>query len=382
MSDYNFRSYNQPRRRGPFSYFLVALIGAIIGGLLTAYIAPNFLYGKIIPVPDVFVVEETKVDNRPEIEINPSDDISTVSSVAKKNMKSVVGITTVVRQREWIWETLQEGVGSGLIVDEKGYILTNSHVIGDGKAESINVLLENGEAIEGKVLWFDKGLDLAVVKVEHDNLDAVELGDSDKLEVGELAVAIGNPLGLDFQRSVTSGVISGLNRSIRVSKYDVIEDLIQTDASINPGNSGGPLLNSKGQVIGVNTAKIRSGEGLGFSIPINTVKPIISQIIETGTFNKVYIGATFIDLELYERHIGKEIDVENGIVTLEITPNSPAAYAGLKSEDIIIDIDGVKIHSTSGFKKVMYTYKEGDTAKIKVLRNGKVLDLDLKFKYE
>ncbi len=175
-----------------------------------------------------------------EIEINPADDITTVSAVAKKSMGSVVGITTVVIQRELLWERPQEGVGSGVIVDSNGYILTNSHVIGDGKAKSINVLFENGDKVEGRVLWYDPALDLAVVKADVRNVQAADLGDSDSLEVGELAIAIGNPLGLDFQRSVTSGVISGLHRSIRVDQFNIIEDLIQTDASINPGNSGGP----------------------------------------------------------------------------------------------------------------------------------------------
>ena len=137
-----------------------------------------------------------------EIEINPTDDITTVSAVAKKSMGSVVGITTVVMQRELLWERPQEGVGSGVIVDSNGYILTNSHVIGDGKAKSINVLFENGDKVEGRVLWYDPALDLAVVKADVRNVQAADLGDSDNLEVGELAIAIGNPLGLDFQRSV------------------------------------------------------------------------------------------------------------------------------------------------------------------------------------
>lgn len=379
MSDYNFRSYNEPKRKGKMSYFIVAIIGAVIGGLITAYIAPNYLYGKIIPIPEMYVREEQITVPKEEINITTSDDVSIVSAVAKKNMKSVVGITTLVKQKEWIWETLQEGVGSGVIIDEEGYILTNSHVIGDGKAEQINILLEDGTTVEGVVLWFDKSLDLAVVKAEAKNLEAAKMGDSDNLEVGEPAIAIGNPLGLDFQRSVTSGVISGLNRSIRVSQYDVIENLIQTDASINPGNSGGPLLNSKGEVIGINTAKIQSGEGLGFSIPINTVKPIVEQVIETGTFNKVQIGATFAEKELYERYIGRDLEIKSGIVTIEVIPNSPANRAGLKSEDILVELDGHEITSTSNFKKLLYNYREGDTVKAKVIRKGQEKELEIKF---
>ena len=229
--------YERPqKKRNIFSYFIVALIAAIIGGIVSAYIAPTYLYGKLIPIPNVYNGEISKTGEK--INITPKEDISAVEAVAKKAMSSVVGITTVQVQRELFWEREIPGVGSGIIVNPNGYILTNSHVVGDGKAKDINVLFENGDKMPGKVLWHDAALDLAIVKVKASGLAAADLGDSESLQVGQLAVAIGNPLGLDFQRTVTSGVISGLNRSIRVDQYNVIEDLIQTDASINPGNSG------------------------------------------------------------------------------------------------------------------------------------------------
>src|SRR5690606_27233341 len=193
--------------------------------------------------------------------------------------------------------------------------------------------------------------DLAVVKVDARNLDAADLGNSDLLEVGELAVAIGNPLGLDFQRSVTSGVISGLHRSIQVDEYNVIEDLIQTDASINPGNSGGPLLNAKGEVIGINTAKIKSGEGVGFSIQINLVKQILEEVIKEGSFKNVYIGFTGTEVEVYERQFGVDLKVDNGVIVIEIAPGSPAAKAGLKPMDIILEIDNEPIESMTNLRK-------------------------------
>ena len=201
---YNYQSYNRPpKKRGTLSYIVVSLISAIIGGIISSYIAPAYLYGKYLPMPNFYGGQGgNRVVN--EITIIPDEDINTVSAVAKKAMGSVVGITTVVVTRDWFWEREQEGVGSGVIVDPNGYILTNSHVIGDGKARSINVLFENGDTARGEVLWYDSLLDLAIVKAEGRNLQAAELGDSDALEVGELAIAIGNPLGLDFQRSVTS----------------------------------------------------------------------------------------------------------------------------------------------------------------------------------
>jgi len=204
-----------PKRRGFFSYFIVALIGAVIGGLITAYIAPTYLYGKLIPVPNIYQQKSTNGTIQ-KINITPTDDIQAVEAVAKKAVSSVVGITTVQIQRQFIWEQEVEGIGSGVIIDSNGYILTNSHVIADGAAKSINVLFENGDTLPGKVLWNDSTLDLAILKVDATNLPEADLGDSDSLEVGQLAVAIGNPLGLDFQRTVTAGVISGLNRSIKI----------------------------------------------------------------------------------------------------------------------------------------------------------------------
>lgn len=359
-----------PKKRGNFfSYFLVALIAAIIGGVIASYIAPTYLYGKVLPTPDIY--KDGVQNSKQEININTKNNISAVTAVAKKSVSSVVGITTVEVVRDFFWEREVEGVGSGVIVDSNGYILTNSHVIGDGKARQITVLFENGDKKTGKVLWFDPALDLAVVKVEEKGLPVAELGDSDKLQVGQLAVAIGNPLGLDFQRTVTSGVISGLNRSIKVDSTNIIEDLIQTDASINPGNSGGPLLNERGEVIGINTAKIQTGEGLGFAIPINSVKPILEQVIKEGSFNTVMIGIQGLEVERYESALGVELNVDKGVIILEIVPNSPADKSGLRSGDIIVSIDDNEIENMNQLKKILYKYKKGQKAKLNIIRDGK-----------
>ena len=379
---YYYHTYTRPpkKKRGFFSYVLVALISAIIGGIISAYIAPTYLYGKILPTPEIF--QNLAGDNQRinQVYITPNDEMTSVTAVAKKAIGSVVGITTVVVTRDWIWERAEEGVGSGVIVDKNGYILTNSHVIGDGRARSINVLFENGDTVEGQVLWYDAVLDLAIVKAEGRNLQAAEFGDSDNLVVGELAVAIGNPLGLDFQRSVTSGVISGLHRSIRVDDYNVIEDLIQTDASINPGNSGGPLLNSAGEVIGINTAKIKTGEGLGFAIPINLVKPIVEEVIETSEFTNVYIGFNGRQVGVYERQVGVDLDVDYGVVVLEVIPGSSAAEAGLKPLDVIVAIDNKPVETMAGLRKILYKYRLGDRASLRIIRNGQEMDVDIIFK--
>ncbi|GFN37150.1 serine protease HtrA [Tepidimicrobium xylanilyticum] len=342
-----------PRRRGVFSYFIVALIGAIIGGVISVYIAPNYLYGKIIPMPEIYQNREVPINQGQQINITPIDDITTVEAVAKKAMSFVVGITTVQVQREFFWAREVSGVGSGVIVDPNGYILTNSHVVADGDVKQINVLFENGDTLPGQVLWNDAALDLAIVKVEAMGLPTADLGNSDSLEVGQLAVAIGNPLGLDFQRTVTAGVISGLDRTIRTSQYSVLEGLIQTDASINRGNSGGPLLNSKGEVIGINTVKIGTqvGEGLGFAIPINVAKPIIKEVVEKGDFKAVYLGIAATEVERYEREWGVDLSIDKGIIIIEISPNTPADKAGLRPGDIITHIDNQELQSMNQLKK-------------------------------
>jgi S1-C subfamily serine protease len=356
------------------SYFAVALIASIIGGLASAYVGPKYLYGNILPSPN-----EQQYQTSQTMNITTGDDINTVSAVAKKAMSSVVGITTIEIQRYAFSEREVEGVGSGVIVDSNGYILTNSHVVGDGNAKEITVLFENGDEKSGKVLWNDVALDLAIVKVEATGLPVATLGDSDKLEVGEIAVAIGNPLGLEFQRTVTSGIISGLHRSIRVDENNIIEDLIQTDASINPGNSGGPLLNSKGDVIGINTAKIKTGEGLGFSIPINIVKPIIQQVIKEGTYKTVFIGITGVEVSAYERQLGINLSVDNGVIVIEVTADSPASKAGLRNGDVIVKIDDQKVENMNQLKKTLYKYNQGDKATLEIIRDGEEKKIEVEF---
>ena len=380
MSDYNYYSYNNksPKNKGFGSYVIVALLSALIGGIISSYIAPTYLYGKLLPMPQIYNnMESTVIPN--QINITPSDNISAVTAVSRKSISSVVGITTLQVQRDLFFlEREVEGVGSGVVVDPNGYILTNSHVIGDGKVKRINVLFENGDKLEGRVLWNDSILDLAIVKVEARGLPVADLGDSDKIEVGELAVAIGNPLGLDFQRTVTSGIISGLHRSIQV-EAGVMEDLIQTDASINPGNSGGPLLNSNGDVIGINTAKIRTGEGIGFAIPINIVKPIVSQVIKEGTFDNVYIGFKGTEVERYERELNVDLNTDKGVVIIEILPNSPAQNANLQPIDIIKQIDDQSIETMAQLRKTLYKYKVGDKATLTINRNGEQIKVEITF---
>ena len=359
------------KRKRILSYIAIAVISSLIGGFISPFMVLKYMDGKgmLNNSNETFNIESI---------LEKNENGNNVALVAQSAMDSVVGITTVSIQHFGFFQQEVDGVGSGVIVDSNGYILTNAHVINNGETKNIKVLFNNGDEKEAKVLWYDSLLDLAILKVNASGLPVAKLGDSDDLLIGETVVAIGNPLGLEFQSTVTSGIISGLHRSITVDG-NVIDDLIQTDASINPGNSGGPLLNVKGEVIGINTAKITTGEGLGFAIPINTIKPVIEQIVKTGDYKAVYIGISGVEVELYERQLGVDLAADEGIVILQVANNSPADRAGLMNGDVIIKIDDKKIEAMSQLKKTLLNYKKGDKAKVTILRNGSEKTLEIQF---
>ena len=372
----NKKSNKKKKKKSKFrgsltSYIILALVASIIGGLASDFIAPK-LYGNLLPYPG-------GTGSNGAVTINTTDDIGVVSAVAKKTISSVVGITTLETQQFLFEERDVEGVGSGVIINSDGYILTNSHVIADGNAKEIKVLLYDGTTLDGKVLWSDRALDLAVVKVNGSNLPSADLGNSEDLEIGEVAIAIGNPLGLEFQRSVTSGIISGLNRAVRVDQNTIMDNLIQTDASINRGNSGGPLLNSKGEVIGINTAKINSAEGLGFSIPINIAKPIVEEVIKTGKYETVSLGIGGYDVAQYQASLGIDLGVEDGVIVIESYEDTPAHDAGIMNGDIIVKVDDKEIESMQALKKVLYGYKSGDTVELTIIRNKEEMKVPVTF---
>lgn len=368
----------QSRRKAFFRTTAICLISALLGGICGGYITA----GQVRPETN----DETNVplESNKDVNINLNEGMYFAEAVAGKSQDTVVGITSDVEKQvnTFFGPQVQKGqsMGSGFIIDSNGYIVTNAHVIGDGEYKNITVSLADGSTEPGEVLWYDSAIDLAIVKINKTGLHAAEIGDSDELAVGQPVVAIGNPMTLDLERTVTQGIISGLNRSIALDDGSVMEPLIQTDASINSGNSGGPLLNAKGQVIGINTAKMSSAEGLGFSIPINTAKPILEQIIKTGKFSTVYLGITGVDVETYEKALGVDIKAEYGVVVVEATKDSPAYEAGLQNGDVITAIDGEKVESMVSLKKKLYSYKEGDKASLTISRNGeeKTIEVILK----
>jgi serine protease Do len=350
------------------SIIAMVLIFSFAGGFGGVYFG-NQLFGE----------GNTGASTNGAITINSNDSINTIPAVVAKNIKSVVGITTTATNGNQFMQEDVSGVGSGVIVHEDGYILTNAHVVADGEAKEIKVLFEDDEMLNGEVIWVDSLIDLAVVKVEKSGLPAVVLGDSDELIVGEIAVAIGNPLGLEFERSVTSGIISGLNRTVKVDQSNIIDYLIQTDASINPGNSGGPLLNAKGEVIAINTAKVKTAEGLGFAIPINQVKAVVKEIIETGTFQSVYMGITGVRVQDYEQRLGIKLNPSEGIIIIEVEENSAADKAGIITGDVIQGINDYEVTNMGQLKRNLYQFNQRDTASIKIIRSGVEKNIEIEF---
>jgi serine protease Do len=262
----------------------------------------------------------------------------------------------------------QTGEGSGVIVDAKGYILTNYHVVGE--ADKITVRLYDGREFKATIRGTDPKTDLAVVHVEAESLPVAVLGDSDKLQVGEWAIAIGSPFGL--RETVTVGVISAKGRSgLGTATY---EDFIQTDASINPGNSGGPLVNIEGEVIGVNAMIIQPGQGIGFAIPMNLARTIMSDLITQGKVTRPWVGIGLQDLteDLVQSFNLKE---KEGALVNQVFEGSPAEKAALKAGDIVIEVDGVKVKTSQDLVKEVLKKKVGQNIRLGIIRDGKKLEV-------
>ena len=308
-----------------------------------------------------------------------NNSVSTENAVAKKSLDSVVGITTVgVQENMFFQGRVVEGVGSGVVVSQDGYILTNAHVVQDGKAEKIEVLLTNGKKSSAKLLWYDTTLDLAVIKTDMTGLKPVEMGDSDKVQIGDKAIAIGNPLGLDLQSTLTSGYISGKDRTITLQNGLQMDGLMQTDAAINSGNSGGGLFDQEGKLIGINTAKA-SAEGIGFTIPINVAKTIVDNIVSGGSFEGVKLGISGVDVKTFQQSTGQKLSIDNGIYVVEVVRGSSAQKAGVTRGDIITKVNGKEINTMSSLKKALLEVRPQQKGKITVYRDGNTKDLDIEF---
>lgn len=344
----------KPKRWGKAAIALALAVGLAFGSAF-GFIADNIMddmSGKNV----VYANEAGKYNYTIDKTVSP------VVPIAKKVSPSIVAIRIKKNVRDFFGFTYQsEGTGSGIIIDGEGHIATNNHVV-EGSNDLI-VVLQDGRELPAKVVGRDAQTDLAVIKVEEKGLPYAELGDSSTLEVGELAVAIGSPMGIDYAGSVTAGIISGLNRKIYVGDRNMT--LIQTDAAINPGNSGGALVNSEGKVIGINTIKLVESqvEGMGFAIPINEAKPIIQQLIENKKVSRPYMGITGSTID---EKTAKQYNVPQGVLVREVVPGSGADKAGIVRGDIITKIDDKKIDTIDQLVELIRSHKVGDILKVEI----------------
>lgn len=371
--------------------------GQFVTGVVVASLVCGTMIGVGIGITKPFAVSKVNAAEANNLDgseafsfdkLNSNDDINyqqvqyvpdmTTVEIQKKVSPSIVYIESTVVSKDYfnrLFETT--GSGSGIIykkTDNKYYITTNNHVI-EG-ANKITITFEGGQIVEAKLVGGDEQNDLAVLEVNisdlsdetKNNISVAEFGDSDKLEVGEPAIAIGNPLGAEFENSVTEGIISALNR--QVPAYDENLKVIQTDAAINPGNSGGALLNSKGQVIGINSVKISvtGVEGMGFAIPSNTAIPIFEDLIVNGSVQKAQLGIMGKDVT---QDIGNIYTLPIGVYVAEVVEGGPAQKAGIVATDIITDFNDEKIFSMKQLSELIKKSKVGDSVTIRLVRDGK-----------
>ncbi|WP_424945280.1 S1C family serine protease [Caldanaerobacter subterraneus] len=373
------------RRKLIASFVAVALIAAIIGGGVTGAVMKY--YGAQNDASTQVVTRYLPLDTTSSDE---SGILNLIPNIYKIVSPAVVEIDTSTAYRSgYKTEYVPKGSGSGFIISTDGYIVTNNHVI-EG-ASKITVKLLDGRSADAKLIGKDPRTDLAVLKINLPNLPVVKLGDSSKLQPGELAIAIGNPLGDSFAGTVTAGIISGLNRNLQ-SDYGPVK-LIQTDAAINPGNSGGPLVNSKAEVIGITSVKLTSigpsiqdpfglfqgqstpVEGMGFAIPINEAKPIIEQLIKHGYVERPMMG---IGAQTITPQDAAQYNLPVGVYVVQVQPGSGAEKAGIQPGDVIIKADGKQIKSFEDLQSVINSHKVGDVINVTIWRNGRTFTVPVK----
>lgn len=380
-----------PRRGGFWKYLFVALVFMLIGAFGVHYIMP--VAGDINNRNGTDIIDGT-LDEKPDPEkdtkeaetaslpsLGAKGDLfiksdNPVVEIAEKTGPAIVGITNkaTVTETDPFWgrtiERGYEGYGSGIIVSEDGYIVTNEHVVDN--ANELIVILKDGKEVQAKLIGKDAATDVAVIKIEEPDLVVARIGNSDQVRQGELAIAIGNPLGHTLAGTVTVGVISAVDRQIVYGQHQFT--LIQTDAAINHGNSGGALVNSKGEVIGMNTLKTQA-EGLGFAIPTNVFMPIAEQLIEKGNIERPGIGVMI--REVTEELI-RDYGFPKGVAVEDIAPNSAADIAGLLPKDIIIGIEDITVETVDALKDEINKYKVGNIVKFTIWRNEKTFVIPIK----
>ena len=373
VKDSNDNSKNKKvKKKSGFKRGIALIAGAVIVAILGGAIGAGGVYCAFknsIPV--------STLENNSNTSVNPpsfkgEDGALTVPQVVEKVTPAVVGVSTKSLVRDQFFNVKeQEGLGSGFIINEEGYVVTNYHVING--AQEVKVIFSDGKEVNAKVINYDPERDIAVIKITDDvKMPGIaELGDSSTVKAGEEVIAIGNPLGKEFSSTVTKGIVSSPNRKMKTENGNVL-DYIQTDAAINPGNSGGPLINSKGEVIGINTAK-KVGEdieGIGFAIPINEVKTRLGSL--SKPILKLGITARTVTPEL-----AKENKLEEGVYVVGVQEFSPAEKAGLKIGDLIVEFGGKRVKTLEELNQVKSQYNDGDSVPVEIIRDGKKVNLNL-----
>ncbi len=354
-----------------FIAFILVIIVVLIASLIRLYLRIDVKNSN-----ESLKVERTTKEIQTEVSKE-----KTIEEIIEEVNLSVVGISKIKEIGSSIFTEKgieKLGLGTGVIATTNGYIVTNRHVSGD-KFSNCYVTLENGSTYDAKVVWADETLDLSIVKINLTGLKPAKFGNSNSVKAGEPVYAIGNPIGYEFERTVTSGIISAKSRTIKFiedNKEILMSDLIQTDATINPGNSGGPLINQKGEVIGINSLKIETAEGIGFAVPVNVIKPIIEKFASTGNFEEPYIGVSGYDKNIIP-YINKDLKLDSGVYIENVEPNSPAYEVGLLKGDIILKIDDKPIYTMNDIKEYIYTKTPGETIKMEYKRGNNTNTLKL-----
>ncbi len=380
-----------------FPIILTAVIAGIIGALMVV-VAVKFtgfgpaLVGQVPPEPVPQPQQQIQIEQQsmtPARSLSLNEYEKATIDVVKRVSPMVAMITTTTVVEDFDFFTGPElrniqGLGTGVVYRSDGYLLTNNHVISGLKgaaADQILVVLGDGKSYPAKVIGADPQTDLAVLKIDHKNLPVPQWANSDKVQEGQAAIAIGNPLDKKFQNTVTVGVVSAKGRTVEISADAVLRNMLQTDASINLGNSGGPLLDSSGRIIGINTAIAAKSQGIGFAIPSNTAKTVADQLIAKGYVSRPGLGIGYIivtpeNVKALEYRLQRNLPTENGVLIVRVIKNAPAHLEGLLPGDIIIKINGQTM-GTEDFREVIGKYKIGTKLKLEYYRGSELRETTL-----
>ncbi|GIM45847.1 putative serine protease YyxA [Collibacillus ludicampi] len=374
----------RPKRQSPLKWFALIVVSALVGSGTTLALVPTMIKSNWINIPSATAPALDKPVGTTGVTVNVN---SQVTQAVNKVKPAIVGVLNLQKTNNF-WsdqsQTQETGSGSGILFDKEGHIVTNNHVV-EGASE-VDVVIGD-QQVKAKVLGQDKYTDLAVLQVPADkvkDIQPAQFGNSDALQIGEPAIAIGNPLGQAFAQSVTVGVISATKRDLPVKDPETGQELmtqtvLQTDAAINPGNSGGALVNIAGQVVGINSAKIAMTgvEGIGFAIPINEAKPIIQQLMNNGKVVRPMLGVAGYNLSDVPEEYRPDVPVDEGVLIKTLSPE--AKSAGLQRGDVIVKIDNQDVKNMSDLKKYLFTKQPGDTVQVTVYRghNQKTVSVKL-----